>query len=221
MGEVFVSIIQNAMEAAGSLGEVHVTSEEDSGFAFVYVQDSGSGIRKDMANNLHEPFFTTKKFPHRGLGLSVAYAVVERHGGKINLISREGQGTTVAVRLPIAEKGVTNKARVRKNWIRDRSALLISSDNLLADLLRLLFADRGGRVTVVSGEKEGVRELGKNIHDLLIISYDTGRDAMESMVGRIKKLWPDLGIVLVHTGKQIGNGRLGNNRGWLLLKGGH
>ncbi len=111
MREAFVSIIQNAMEARDSFGEIHVTSEEDSGSAFVYVQDSGAGIRKDVADNLYEPFFTTKKFPHRGLGLSVAYAVIERHGGKIDFISREGQGTTVAVRLPLAEKGVTNKAR--------------------------------------------------------------------------------------------------------------
>ena len=204
MREVFVSIIQNAMEAAGPFGEIHVTSEEDSGFAFVYVQDSGPGIRKDVADNVYEPFFTAKKLPHRGLGLSMAHAVVERHGGKLSLISREDQGTTVAVRLPIVEKGLTKKVGGRRNRIRDRSVLLVSSENRLADLLRLLFADRGGRVTVASGEKEAVRELRRDIYDLLIMSYDTGRDAMESRLRRIKKLLPDLAIVLVYTGKQIG-----------------
>ena len=202
MREAFVSIIQNAMEATDSFGEIHVTSEEDSGFAFVYVQDSGAGIRKDVADNLYEPFFTTKKFPHRGLGLSVAYAVIERHGGKIDFISREGQGTTVAVRLPLAEKGVTNKAGVRKNWIKDRSILLISSENRLTDLLRLLFSDRGGLVTVVSGEKDGVRELRKDRYDLLIMHYDASRDSMESMIRRIKKLWPDLAMILIGVDKQ-------------------
>ncbi len=92
---------------------------------------------------------------------------------------------------------------MRKNWIRDRSILLISSENRLTDLLRLLFADRGGHVTVVSGEKDGIRELRKDIYDLLIIHYDASRDAMESMIRRIKKLWPDLAMVLVNAGKQI------------------
>ena len=203
MREAFVSIIQNAMEASGPFGGIYVTSEEDSSFASVYVQDNGPGIRKDVADRMYEPFVTTKKVPHKGLGLSVAYAIVTRHGGKINLISHEGQGTTVAVRLPLAEKGMTNTARVRKNWIRDRSALLISSGNSLADLLRLLFADRGGQVTVVSGEREAVRELRKDLYDLLIMNYDTSQDETEGIIRRTRKMWPDLAIVLVHSGKQI------------------
>ncbi|HIJ21091.1 MAG TPA: hypothetical protein HPP58_08595 [Deltaproteobacteria bacterium] len=98
---------------------------------------------------------------------------------------------------------MTNKGGVRKNWIRDRSALLISSGNSLADLLRLLFRDRGGQVTVVSGEREAVRELRKNLYDLLIMNYDTSRDETESIIRRTKEIWPDLAIVLVHSGKQI------------------
>ncbi len=203
MREAFSAILQNAMEAVDPFGEIYVTFEEDAGHAFVYVQDNGAGIQKDAAEKLYEPFFTTKKAPHRGLGLSVAYSVVARHGGKINIISREGQGTTVAVKLPIGEKGRLTQTRARKNRIRDLKALLISSENSAIDLLRLLFADRGGQMTIVSGEKEAVKELGKGVYDLLILNPDKRPDMMLGAIKRIRKAKPNLAIVLVHADRRI------------------
>lgn len=202
MREAFVCIIQNAMEATGPDGEIYVTSEEDSGFTFVYVQDNGAGVRADVADNIYEPFVTAKSDSYKGLGLSVAYAVVARHSGKINVISRDGQGTTVSVKLPLAEGGMASKTRVKKNWVKDQSALLISSENMIVDLLRLLFVERGGRVTVVSGGKEAARELRKDVYDLLIVNYDTSRDETEEIVRRTKKIRPDLAVVLLNAGKQ-------------------
>ena len=202
MKEAFVCIIQNAMEAVGPDGEIYVTSEEDSGFTFVYVQDNGAGVSADVADSIYEPFVTSKSNSYKGLGLSVAYAVVARHGGKINVISRDGQGTTVAIKLPLAEKGMASKVRVKRNRIKDQSALLISSENMIVDLLRLSFVDKGGQVTVVSGGKEAARELKKDIYDLLIVNYDTSRDETVEIVRRTKKRWPDLAVVIVNADKQ-------------------
>ena len=202
MEEALACIIQNAMEAVEPGGEIYVTSEESSGFAFVYVQDNGAGVHADVKDNMYEPFVTTKNDPYRGLGLSVAHAVVARHGGKLDVISRDGQGTTVAVRLPLAEKGATNRTGAKKNWIKDHAVLLISSENMTADLFRLLFADRGGRVTVVSGEKEAAKELRKKTYDLLIINWGAKPDRAVEIVQTTKKLRPELAIVLVNTGQQ-------------------
>lgn len=68
----------------------------------VEVKDSGCGIKKEHLDRLFTPFFTTKEeVMGVGLGLSVSYGIVERHGGRIEVKSREGKGTTFKVTLPV------------------------------------------------------------------------------------------------------------------------
>ena len=63
------------------------------------VRDSGPGIAPGVKERIFDPFFTNKK-EGTGLGLSVCYGIVERHGGEIEVESEIGHGTTITVRLP-------------------------------------------------------------------------------------------------------------------------
>jgi two-component system NtrC family sensor kinase len=62
-------------------------------------QDTGPGIPPDHLSRIFDPFFTTKE-RGTGLGLSVVYGIIERHGGKIELQTEVGKGTRIAIRLP-------------------------------------------------------------------------------------------------------------------------
>ena len=76
----------------------------DAGFVEIEFADTGVGIPAEYINNIFDPFFTTKS-KGMGLGLSVTYGIVERHGGQIQVESKVGEGTTFIVRLPVEEGG--------------------------------------------------------------------------------------------------------------------
>ncbi|MBW1822437.1 MAG: HAMP domain-containing histidine kinase, partial [Deltaproteobacteria bacterium] len=73
-------------------------------------KDNGIGIPQENFSKLFEPFFTTKKKGKGvGLGLSVAYGIIEEHGGSIHVNSKEGKSTTFTTKLPLKQSGSKSK----------------------------------------------------------------------------------------------------------------
>lgn len=105
MRQVFLNIILNAMEAmpGGGLLDVSVAGVENKKgvrAVEVTIKDSGCGIPSEMIKKVSEPFFTTKP-EGTGLGLFIASRIIERHKGSLVISSRQGNGTSVSVRLPV------------------------------------------------------------------------------------------------------------------------
>ena len=104
--QVFMNIISNAAEAMEANGSGVLTVEtkhsvRDS-IVIVRIRDTGAGIPRENLPKLFEPFFTTKKKGKGvGLGLSVAYGIVQEHGGAIEVTSKVGKGTTFEVEFPL------------------------------------------------------------------------------------------------------------------------
>ena len=105
--QVFMNLISNAAEAieAGrgdrvlSIRTKHV---REKGCVSVSFADTGVGIPQENLSKLFEPFFSTKKKGKGvGLGLSVAYGIIQEHGGSIHVQSEEGRGTTFTIELPL------------------------------------------------------------------------------------------------------------------------
>ncbi len=79
--------------------------------AVVSVRDDGVGMSPGVRERIFDPFFTTKaEGQGTGLGLSVSYGVIERHGGRIAVESERGQGTTMTVYLPLAQRAAAGTA---------------------------------------------------------------------------------------------------------------
>jgi two-component system NtrC family sensor kinase len=104
MRQAFVNIAINAAEAMNSGGRLRVTSRQSGGMVEVEFADTGAGIPPEHLSRILDPFFTTKE-KGTGLGLSVVDGLIDRHGGKLDIRSQVGVGTTVIVRLPIAGGG--------------------------------------------------------------------------------------------------------------------
>jgi two-component system NtrC family sensor kinase len=104
IGQVFTNIIMNsldAMSAAPGNGELSVQSyflEEEKRIEIIF-RDNGCGIAEKNMGKIFDPFFTTKGIKGTGLGLSVSYGIVQQHGGKIEIQSEEGKGTTVIISI--------------------------------------------------------------------------------------------------------------------------
>ncbi len=99
--QVWLNLLQNALEALPERGSVRVTFARTSDRAQVRVADDGPGIPADVLARLGEPFFTTRA-QGTGLGLHLSRQLIQGAGGTLELESREGEGTTVRVELPIA-----------------------------------------------------------------------------------------------------------------------
>jgi two-component system NtrC family sensor kinase len=77
----------------------------ENDFVRVDVSDNGCGIPREHIDKIFDPFFTTKETGEgTGLGLSVSYGIVEKHGGRITVESELGEGTTFSVYLPVARE---------------------------------------------------------------------------------------------------------------------
>lgn len=98
--QVFINIIKNAIEAMPNGGKVtiDVTCCNDE-FIRIRIKDSGCGISEERIRSIGEPFYTTKE-KGTGLGLMVSYKIIYNHRGKVEIYSKENEGTTVEIFLP-------------------------------------------------------------------------------------------------------------------------
>jgi len=103
LNQVFMNLLINAAQAIESQGEIVITTRAGDAGITIAIADTGSGIPRENLNRIFEPFFTTKEVGKgTGLGLSITYDIVtKKHGGKIEVASEPGKGTTFVVTLPI------------------------------------------------------------------------------------------------------------------------
>ena len=102
--QVLTNLLINAADAMAGQGSITITTRPAAGADGVILEfsDTGPGIPADILDKIFEPFFTTKPVGQgTGLGLSIVYSVIRRHGGKIDIVSRPGEGTTFRITLPL------------------------------------------------------------------------------------------------------------------------
>jgi signal transduction histidine kinase len=101
--QVLVNLIKNALQAMTKGGTLTLQTGEGADGVWVSVADTGGGIPQEQINRIFEPFYTTKK-KGTGLGLMIVQRIVRAHGGRIELESQVGRGTTFRIWLPLHER---------------------------------------------------------------------------------------------------------------------
>ena len=100
---VLVNLIRNAIEAGGGNVEVSVGTSQTEWGVRVVVRDSGCGMSEEQLTHAFDPLYTTRRhLGGSGLGMSIAYDIVQEHKGHMEVQSREGKGTSVTIDLPAA-----------------------------------------------------------------------------------------------------------------------
>ena len=97
---IFTNLIKNAFDAMPNGGKLHITSRKMNNMVEVDFSDNGVGMSKDVLEKLWTPFFTTKA-QGMGVGLAICKRIINAHGGRIEVKSTVGMGTTFSVILPI------------------------------------------------------------------------------------------------------------------------
>ena len=99
-----MNIILNAAQAIKLEGVVSISTEIVGNDISICIQDSGTGMKKDILSNIFNPFFTTREVGEgSGLGLSVSFDIIKQHKGDINATSQLGEGSKFTVTLPLAK----------------------------------------------------------------------------------------------------------------------
>ena len=101
--QVLVNLIKNAMHAMTRDGRLTLATGVAGEGVWVSVADTGGGIPQEKINQIFQPFFTTKK-KGTGLGLMIVQRIVREHGGRIEVESNVGAGTTFRIWLPLRER---------------------------------------------------------------------------------------------------------------------
>jgi PAS domain S-box-containing protein len=105
MKQVFYNAIKNSFEAMKRRGVLRIRSDRDDTHVVISFTDTGGGISAENLGRIFEPYFTTKA-GGSGLGLLIVRRIIREHGGELALESREGEGLTLTIRLPILDRRV-------------------------------------------------------------------------------------------------------------------
>jgi len=112
LNQVWMNLLMNAAQAIGkSNGEVRISTRSQGDHVVATFSDTGSGIIPDNVKRIFDPFFTTKPVGEgTGLGLSISHSIIERHGGKIEVKSVLGKGTTFTISIPVNPKPLIDRS---------------------------------------------------------------------------------------------------------------
>ena len=104
VNQVFMNLLVNAAQAIPEHGTITLRSGCVGDKAWISISDTGQGVPQELMTRIFDPFFTTKPVgTGTGLGLSVSYGIIAKHGGHIDVQSEPGQGATFSVHLPVRE----------------------------------------------------------------------------------------------------------------------
>jgi two-component system NtrC family sensor kinase len=102
LNQVFMNLLVNAAQAIEKKGEIKIVTQALDGQVEISISDTGSGIPKENLSRIFDAFFTTKEVGKgTGLGLNMAYNIIQKHKGTIDVESEVGKGTTFRIRIPV------------------------------------------------------------------------------------------------------------------------
>ena len=207
--EALTNLVFNALDAMPKGGTLaiktrHVherphTDSDNEGFVEIAVSDTGCGMSSKLRKRIFDPFFSTKGVDRSGLGLSVSYGIIRRHGGDILVKSKEGEGTTMTVKLPVSlqiGESVEEKNMLKGSPKRAR-ILVIEDDMLVRTVLQEMLSSVGHNVITASDGKTGIQQFKEGGFD--IVFTDLGMPEMSGWeVARIiKETNPEIPVVMI------------------------
>jgi CheY-like chemotaxis protein/two-component sensor histidine kinase len=202
--EALLQLLLNAVEAIPGQGHVEIKTEQAGDEARIMFMDNGVGIPEHIQRRIFDPFVTTKGAGRAGLGLTTVQAVIADHGGRVEVFSREGTGTTVVISLPKAPSCAAKSDTVDITGGSATGAALPALDVLVIEdeepvrqLLAKVLENEGQRVTTVASGPEGLIAFRRGNFPLVFTDW-----GMESLSGlqvaqKIKELSPTTRVILV------------------------
>ena len=167
--EVLVNLILNAVDALTADGTITLRTRLDGEHVVLDVRDTGIGMTEEVWQHCQDPFFTTKGERGTGMGLAIAYGVIQRHGGSIDVESGPGKGTNVIVHLPISRReDPGGRRRKKESRTRPLHILVVDDEPLICSSLAEMLAEDGHTVETAANGRNGFEKFRAGSFDLVI-----------------------------------------------------
>lgn len=187
--QVLLNLLMNAEQAmlgAHGRGTIVIRTWHDGARQVVVmeVNDDGPGVPDDVQGKIFDPFFTTKEVGKgTGLGLTVAYAIVQEHGGRIRLESKQGGGASFFVDFPVSSgkpavpprhvpapppAAPVRESAPPRDVCKGARVLVVEDEPALASAVKEAFVDAGFVVDRAGDGEEGLARVAENHYDLIV-----------------------------------------------------
>ena len=199
--EMLTNLIFNAVDAMPQGGEITLRTRAEGGEAVLEVSDTGVGMDEETRRRCLEPFFTTKGQKGTGLGLAMVYGTMQRHGGRIDLQSTPGQGTTFIFYLPVEAKVPEVAAPVPTDVHQSLSILTVDDQPVLCEILAEHLTEDWHTVETAADGREALEmfraKAAGHPYDLVITDKAMPHMNGEQLAAAIKAMVPRTRVILL------------------------
>jgi len=197
--EVLTNLIMNAADAMAADGAITVSLGQRDNRVEVAIADTGQGMDEATRQRCLEPFFTTKGSQGTGLGLSVAYGIIRRHGGTMEIASAPGAGTTITLTFEPADDhhGGAGHEPAAHPVGPPRCVLVVDDSASIREVVRELLLSDGHQVLDYASGSDALREFRHGCFDLAIIDRAMPGMGGDQLAAELKQRSPLLPIVML------------------------
>ncbi len=171
VGDVFINLINNALDAMPDGGSLSFRTWSNDDTVFASITDTGKGMVEGVKKDIFDPFFTTRRPEGTGLGLSVSYAKIVRHGGKIEVDSKVGVGSTFTLQFPATNKREnliavpdTKQETIEKSL----NILVVDDEDEMRNILHEFLSKKGHNVETVDNGADAIDMVEGEGFDLVL-----------------------------------------------------
>ena len=211
--QALTKILENAFEAVdGGGGQIVVQTRNvelseptqdrnvrlmPGSYVCMEVSDNGSGIAPDVLPRIFEPFYTTKKSPHRGLGLALVYGIASNHGGGVAISSEQGKGTSARIYLPAEKQIVRELGGASENLQGTETILVVDDEEMLLSMTETILSDYGYKILTANSGTKALAVLSRDDVQVDLVVTDLVMPGMggRELVERIRQLAPKVKIL--------------------------
>ncbi len=196
--EVLTNLIFNAVDAMPRGGKIVVSTGMDGDYSTIAVSDSGTGMSEDDRARCLEPFFTTKGDRGTGLGLSVVYGIIQRHGGMIEITSEIGRGTTFSISLPLATHETQIFEAPKEAGVSRALRILVADDQeVICELIAEYLRADGHAVEIACDGTDAFNKFNPARFDMVVTDQSMPGMSGQQLAGEIHKSAPGTPIILL------------------------
>ncbi len=171
-------------------------------YLVIEVEDKGSGMTPEVLSQALDPFFTTKEVGQgTGLGLPVAFGIMNGHQGFLTLASEPGKGTRIGLYLPrllanVPDLTASNVKVLEPEASPQRHILVVDDEEAVQDVIRRFLEIAGHHVVAVSSGKQALECLAADSFDLIVLDWMIPKEEGRGNFEQIRQAWPELPILL-------------------------